>query len=528
MLQQQFKQPQDYIQVFKFLRAHVRPELSIQELREIQEKVGSYLDQARLPQPEFVKYLSAHRAKCENAVKVGMGVPINDTATRTLFCMRLRKALDDLILEAESYAARQNAASPLARQGPPPVQQGPTRPTGGVATAPVGNTAVVSRESVTAKAASGGATGVAADAESALKRELAAQSNQITQLNVDLIHARTEIDKQTRQNANLTTSYNLLSQKQQSVQQNLESRLRTEYEGKLKVAQEALQRLQEERKVLQQQLEIRTEQAKAQFRPKAYPQYLEALRRLAAAGLPGYRATLVAFVGGLLEVAVHVEQEDTVWLISALDRLERFLYQSPESANLPGGPEEAGVEILHLILSTQHLMHRRLEVFGIRPIHPGSGDAFKAEIHACSASDTILINDRPEQNDKIHSLLRIGFYDSQKSTVLRRAQVRRYLYIPDHAAADDRALEASHPERTDNKGASDSQPAAALHAEEQGKDDAVQPPAEQTRPENREALAATSADAPAATHPTPTAGGNSTTRDEDALLKEALGLEDDE
>lgn len=397
--------PQYYITGLKRLRALVRSDRSEAEAREIQTEVKALFLDAVASAPAFAQALWKHSVACEEALKVPVaaasGAPgLSVEGRQKVMNARLSDALDALIRDAENFATRGNTGINML-QGAASPQNG--RPN---------------------------------DESARLKQQienLRAENNR-------LVQAATEAQTFRARLANLTSTYDSLRERYQSSQTQLEATTQRLQETERAAqratdaalkAEESLKAERAARTAEQQQAkQTRQIETAATLIPgrEASPLHLEALRKLADEGMQGYPRGLAAFVDDLLTIATRVAQEDRSWLLQELDRLDRYVYQHPERINLPDGPQEAGTEILHLILLVQRLLHVRLEALGIHPIHPRAGDKFDPERQEGRDGNIVWINDRPDRNNTVQALIRIGFYDSRENRVLRRAQVKRYVY----------------------------------------------------------------------------------------------------
>lgn len=162
-----------------------------------------------------------------------------------------------------------------------------------------------------------------------------------------------------------------------------------------------------------------------------------AARRSLQAELTSLPATLIEFVRGLLEVADHIDMRDRTWVEANLDQLGRCVYGSPDFIGLSTTKSEGSLAQLLRIVSLQEWAHGQLQALGVVVLAPSTGGRFDSRQHDFSDHDLMWVNDNPDLDDCVHSLLRVGFVDRDTRRVIRKALVRRYVYVgPDGATSD--------------------------------------------------------------------------------------------
>jgi len=143
-----------------------------------------------------------------------------------------------------------------------------------------------------------------------------------------------------------------------------------------------------------------------------------------------YSPAFLIFVNGLLDVVEHVERRDRQWALTHLNLLSRFIFANPmplwqmiwQHAKVPSLPPYALLERLQWIYQFQFIISTQLPDIGLAVIAPMAGTPVDPGSHAFDHHDTET--DARKCPGTIQSVIQVGFQDTQKGTVLRKALVR--------------------------------------------------------------------------------------------------------
>ena len=137
---------------------------------------------------------------------------------------------------------------------------------------------------------------------------------------------------------------------------------------------------------------------------------------------------LKEFVTGLLDVTDHAQASDVDWLEANHNALLKFVYTPPEAVSLLAERQFGNISRLYQVLTVQNYAHVQLKAGGIEPIYPGVNEPFQTELHEAGDRDIVWNNSKPELNNTIEAILRVGFRNARSGKVLKKAWVRRYVY----------------------------------------------------------------------------------------------------
>jgi len=151
---------------------------------------------------------------------------------------------------------------------------------------------------------------------------------------------------------------------------------------------------------------------------------MEALLARIKGETSAYPDTLKRFAEGLIEVAEHINTSS--WAAENLEKLDRYVYRSPEAVTLLAKKQAIQPTDISRILALQSLADAKLRACGFDLIYPSRGDDFNSSEHSFTERDLVITNTDQSLSNKIHSVVRIGY--KRGGTVLRRAEVKRYLY----------------------------------------------------------------------------------------------------
>ena len=176
------------------------------------------------------------------------------------------------------------------------------------------------------------------------------------------------------------------------------------------------------------ELQRHDERTPAELNPARSLAYV---RQRQAEGMPGCPPSLVAFAAQLLAVADRLDAGDTAWLTSreGMETVHLCVYESPDPFAVLVQEGLTDMTIAPHLLAAQLELHQRLDETCLRLIRPSKGEPFSSRQHACAANDLIVVNHNPALHDTIVSVIRPGFCEAATQTVLRKAQVRRCVYM---------------------------------------------------------------------------------------------------
>lgn len=417
----QTQSPQYYLDEFRRLRAQVEPGSGDEVLKALQSRVQELFMEANRLAPQFARSMIwKHQNPCEDAVKLPASVAPNSSVSSKMIVERLSVALDALIRDAESYLVLHHLGQDM----------------------PGGSQKSGSSGAVVA----GGS-----------RNEIPAgdRPNASIQKSIPgLEHNTIEQDRLRNQLANMTRAYEEVSKRVQAME--------TENRAVAALKRE-LEQLRLSESKAQERLQAEIEKGK-EFARRAFELQKELQPLKEQLGMQGditrivetlrmrrtrFPQSLADIVLPLLTVADHLQQLDREWLLS--DAGIRCLDQSVYGVLAPFGrlaPRRGGkMELgdLILVITLQERMHTGLQGLGVNIINPAIGDAFDARFHLCPDMDLVWINDNAVQHNKIAGVKRIGYGDG--SRVIRKAEVKRYMYHSTKEASPMERIQNPDPQR---------------------------------------------------------------------------------
>jgi hypothetical protein len=157
------------------------------------------------------------------------------------------------------------------------------------------------------------------------------------------------------------------------------------------------------------------------------------IRQLLAENQAAFPETLREFTARLLETAAHLETGDLEWAEANLAQVEQTIFAAPEPASLLAHQGLAESAWVARIAALQTKLYQRLKELGLEPIYPQPGEPFQTRLHESPDRDLVWINTDVFRHNTVHSVLQVGFREPRAGRVLRRALVRRYVFLSDGA-----------------------------------------------------------------------------------------------
>jgi hypothetical protein len=184
--------------------------------------------------------------------------------------------------------------------------------------------------------------------------------------------------------------------------------------------------LQAENRALQRTVEELTRE-KRQQEALRDPQFIPNALRTRLAGLP---SSLQEIVTDLLAAVDSIRREDRESLTQNIDRIDRSIYTSAETAARLAQVGFRDHDLLHQIDILRLWADERLRELGIETICPiPKQDRFDRALHTCLERDLVWNNREPALHNFIHSVLKVGYRDVTTNSVLRKAEVKKYLFM---------------------------------------------------------------------------------------------------
>jgi hypothetical protein len=438
---------QQYVEELARLRDEAGANRSPSEVRGLLKRMALIYDLARNSEPTFAAGIFQAMATClsvaESVLEPGIAAGSAEMAARQ---ERLRQALDFVVTTGariSGMAAPTTSATPPTYQAPPVQSVAPAQ-------------APFAEQSATAPpTAQTTQRGAAAPQEAQIRQAFEALKRERDEAIQAEVEARTEYHTACQQ-------LNRLREENTALQGQIK---RVAGERETLVSMQALlKRALAERETLQRDLETVKSQAEQRERADterihARDRRIEALQRQSAAepdpstlqsGLLAARDALPALlqrhVDGLLELMPVVEQGDAAALEAKIDAIDRWVYQPPEAVGVLMAKGLAAPAMLHQVVAAQRLLHTQLAKAGLVLICPAAGDPFDAALHLCPERDIVYINEGPHE-DRVLALTHIGFRSERSGAVLRRALVKRSVYVGD---LDETEPALAEPNRSDS------------------------------------------------------------------------------